>query len=130
VEQALSGKPITIYGDGKQVRSFTWVNDAINAMIEVMRHPAAVSEIFNIGNEEPITIEELANKIKKKTNSNSEIVYIPYEEAYGPNFEDIRYRVPDLRKIKKLINYAPSTGIDQILEKVIEYQNQRKQAQL
>lgn len=124
VEQALTGKPITVYGDGEQVRSFCWVEDVVEAMRKLMEHPGAVGEVFNVGNEEPITMNELARKVKEKTRSDSPIVHIPYEQAYGPNFEDIRYRVPDISKIRNLIGFEPSLGIEEMLDKVIEFKRQ------
>jgi len=121
IEQALSGEPLTVYGDGEQVRSFAWVGDVVKALIGLMEHPDAVGEIFNVGNDEPITINELAYKIKEKTHSSSDIIHIPYERAFGRGFEDIRYRVPDLSKIRHLIGYNPSLNIDQILDSIIKY---------
>jgi len=126
VRQALANEPITVYGDGKQVRSFCWVGDTVNALIKLMETPGLEGEIFNVGNDEPITIEELALKVKAMTNSSSEIVYIPYEQAYGHGFEDIRYRVPDITKLRQAIGYQPTLGIDGILERVIEYERSRR----
>ncbi len=126
VRQALANEPITVYGDGKQVRSFCWVGDTVNALIKLMETPGLEGEIFNVGNDEPITIEELALKVKAMTNSSSEIVYIPYEQAYGHGFEDIRYRVPDITKLRQAIGYQPTLGIDEILERVIEYERSRR----
>ena len=121
VEQALTGKPITVYGDGEQVRSFCWVGDVVEAMVKLMEHPKAVGEVFNVGSDKPITINELARKVKEMTGSDSPIQHIPYEQAYGPGFEDIRFRVPDISKIRKLIGFEPTLGIDGILERVIEF---------
>lgn len=126
VRQALANEPITVYGDGKQVRSFCWVGDTVNALIKLMETPGLEGEIFNVGNDEPITIEELALKIKAMTNSSSKIVYIPYEQAYGPEFEDIRYRVPDITKLRQAIGYQPTLNIDEILQRVIEYERSKK----
>ncbi|HIE08992.1 MAG TPA: SDR family NAD(P)-dependent oxidoreductase [Armatimonadetes bacterium] len=121
VEQALTGKPITVYGDGEQVRSFCWVGDVVEAMMKLIDHPKAVGEVFNVGSDKPITINDLARKVKEKTGSKSPIQHIPYEEAYGPGFEDIRYRVPDISKIRNLIGFEPTLGIDEILERVIAF---------
>jgi UDP-glucose 4-epimerase len=125
VQQALRGEPITVYGDGKQVRSFCWVGDTVRALIGLMETPGLEGEIFNVGNDEPVTIEELAHRVKEMTNSPSEIVYVPYERAYGPDFEDIRYRVPDISKIRQAIGYEPTLDLSGILERVIEYERQR-----
>jgi len=121
VQSALLGKPITIYGDGKQTRSFAYVKDIARAMIGLMAHPKAVGDVFNIGSEEEISINDLAKKIKKMANSSSEIVRISYEEAYGKGFEDMRRRTPDISKIKRLIGYRPSVTLDEIILRVIEY---------
>ena len=121
IKQALLGHPITIYGDGKQTRSFTYVSDAVRAIMELMRSPKAIGEIFNIGNPSAITIRELAGKIKKATNSESEIAYLSYEKAYEKGFEDMRHRRPDITKIKKTIGFTPQVNIDGMLEKTIKY---------
>jgi len=121
VGNALNNLPITVYGDGKQTRSFTYVTDVVRGIIDLMEHPQAVGDVFNIGNPQGITIEDLAGKIKQITNSASEIVYIPYEQAYGEGFEDMRYRVPDITKIHHLIGFTPKVSLDEILLKVIEF---------
>jgi UDP-glucose 4-epimerase len=125
VRQALKGDPITIYGDGKQVRSFCYVGDAVRALIGLMETPGLEGEVFNVGNDEPITIGELAWKVKEMTASPSEIVYVPYDQAYGPDFEDIRYRVPDISKLCQAIGFAPSVSLDEILRRVIDYERAR-----
>lgn len=121
VKQALGGKPITVYGDGRQVRSFGWVGDAVNAALALMDAPAAVGEIFNIGGDEPVTIRELADRVRRMSESSSEIVHVAYEEAYGPGFEDIRYRVPDLGKIRDAVGYHPSKTLDEIIHEVVRF---------
>ncbi|MCS7185983.1 MAG: GDP-mannose 4,6-dehydratase [Armatimonadota bacterium] len=125
VQQALRDEPITVYGDGKQVRSFCWVGDTVRALIGLMETPEVEGEIFNVGNDEPITIEELAIRIKEMTNSDSEIIYVPYECAYGSGFEDIRYRVPDISKIRQAIGYEPTLNLNEILERVIAYERRQ-----
>ena len=115
VKQALSGEPLTVYGDGEQSRSFTWVGDAVGAMIKLAHHPKATGEIFNVGSEEEITIRNLAELVKEVTGSKSAIVYIPYDKAYEEGFEDMRRRVPDISKIRKLIGYEPSKKIREII---------------
>jgi UDP-glucose 4-epimerase len=121
VKQALSGRPITVFGDGQQSRCFTWVGDSVNAIIEVSNHGEAIGQVFNIGSDQEINIRDLAQLIKAMTQSSSPIVYVPYQEAYEEGFEDMRRRVPDLTKIKKLIGYAPSFTLQKILGEVIEY---------
>ncbi len=120
VEQALSNQPLTVYGDGKQTRSFCYVGDAVRAMIGLVEEPKAAGQIFNIGTEEAITIEDLAKKVIKLTNSSSQIVYVTYEKAYQAGFEDMRHRVPDISRIRDLIGYEPRYDLDMILKEVIE----------
>jgi len=121
VQSALLGKPIVVYGDGKQTRSFAYVNDAVKGMIGLMEHAKAVGDVFNIGGEEEVSINNLAKRIKKRVNGNSKIVHIPYEKAYGKGFEDMRRRIPDTSKAKKLIGYKPSINLDGIIEQVVDY---------
>jgi UDP-glucose 4-epimerase len=121
VKQALTGRPITIHGDGRQTRCFTDVGDVVRALVAVMDHPDAVGEVFNIGSSEEVAIRALAERVKSLTHSGSEIVSIPYELAYGEGFEDMPRRVPDLAKIEALIGYRPTRSLDQILQGVIEF---------
>ena len=121
VQSALLGKPITVYGDGTQSRSFTHVNDVVEALSQLMNEPKAVGEIFNVGNDKEITINELAKKVKEMTGSSSEIEYIPYEKAYGPSFEDMERRCPNIQKIKNLIGFKPSHDLESIIQSVIDY---------
>jgi UDP-glucose 4-epimerase len=125
VRQALLHHPITVYGDGKQSRSFTHVRDAVIGILGLANHPEAVGDIFNIGNPNGITIEQLAKKIKELTGSKSEIVYVPYSQAYGEGFEDMRHRVPDVTKAHNLVNYYPKVPLDDILMEVIGYARER-----
>ena len=121
VKQALQNKPITVFGDGKQSRCFTHVKDAVDAIIKLSATEKAIGEVINLGSDEEISIEELAKKIKEAARSKSEIRYIPYSEAYEEGFEDMRRRVPDLAKIKKLIGYKSKYSLDNIIKDVIEY---------
>jgi len=121
VKQALQNKPITVFGDGKQSRCFAHVKDAVDAIIKLSATEKAIGEVINLGNDKEIPIEELAKKIKKAARSKSEIRYIPYSEAYEEGFEDMRRRVPDLAKIKKLIGYKSKYSLDNIIKDVIEY---------
>ena len=124
IEEALSGKPIIVYDDGLQVRSFTYVKDVTRAIVDLSLEKKAEGEIFNIGNDQPITIKELAAKVKEKTRSSSEIKYISYDQAYGDrsaDFEEIGCRIPDISKIKTLLGYQPQYDIEQIIENTIEY---------
>jgi len=121
VRQALMGDPITVFGDGNQSRCFTYVTDAVKAVADLAEHPEAVGEVFNVGSIEEITIAELALRVKRLTGSPSDIVYVPYDEAYEEGFEDMQRRVPDITKIHRLIGYLPSMMIDEILLAVIEF---------
>ncbi|MFH1847742.1 MAG: GDP-mannose 4,6-dehydratase [Candidatus Omnitrophota bacterium] len=120
VQNAILGKPIVVYGDGKQSRSFAYVKDVVGGMIGLMNHPKALGDVFNIGGEEEVTMNELAKRVKKLTKSPSEIAHLSYEEAYGKGFEDMERRMPDITKIKNLIDYKPSIKLDDIITKVIE----------
>jgi len=122
VEQAMDGEPITVYGDGTQRRSFTWVGDVVNALIALSQHPGAVGEVFNIGHSKDISILELAQLVKKAAGSDSEIVFIPHQEAYEEGFEDMQRRLPDTAKINKLIGYEPTLDLGEIVARVIAYQ--------
>lgn len=121
VKQALTDKTITVYGDGKQSRCFGYVGDVVDGMIKLINNKKAYGEVFNIGNDEEIEIGKLAKLVKAKTCSKAKIVFVPYEKAYEKGFEDMKRRVPDLRKIKSFIGYKPTHNINKILDKVIEY---------
>jgi UDP-glucose 4-epimerase len=119
--QALNGESITIFGLGKQTRCFLHVKDAVNAIIRLVDHPSAVGEVFNIGSQEEITIEDLAKKVIDLTGSKSSITYIPYEKAYEEGFEDMERRVPDVSKAKKLIGFTPTFDLKEILTDIISF---------
>ena len=121
VRQALAGQPITVHGDGTQSRSFTYVGDVIGALLKLVAEPSAIGQVFNIGNPEEITILELAQRVRRLVGSQSEIVLVPYDQAYQAGFEDMPRRVPDLRKIDRLIGYKPLVDLDEILTRVIHY---------
>ncbi|HHE37370.1 MAG TPA: NAD-dependent epimerase/dehydratase family protein [Candidatus Cloacimonetes bacterium] len=121
VKSALLNHPITVFGDGKQSRCFTDIEDVVGGLIKLMNEKKAEGQIFNIGSSEEITIEELAHKIKKLTKSRSKIEFIKYEDAYEEGFEDMIRRAPDLTKIKNMIGYKTKYNLDKILEKVINY---------
>jgi len=121
VRQALAGQPITVFGDGTQSRSFTYVGDVVDAFIKLAHEPRAIGEVFNIGNVGEVSIQELAEKVKTMAKSNSPIHLIPYDEAYEAGFEDMPRRVPDISKIRALIGYEPKMDLDQIIATVIEH---------
>jgi UDP-glucose 4-epimerase len=122
VRQALAGQPLTVFGDGGQARCFGYVGDVVGAVVKLVETPAAYGQVFNIGNAEEITILDLARRVIALTGSASTIERVPYTEAYGEGFEDMRRRVPALAKIGKAIGYEPVVKLDQIIERVIAYQ--------
>ena len=121
VQKALLGKPIIVYGDGSQSRSFTHVSDVVEALIGLMAEPKAVGQIFNVGGTEEVTIKDLAVMVKEMAGSTSEIEYIPYERAFGPGYEDMMRRCPDIQKIKALIGFEPKIDLRAIIQSVIGY---------
>ena len=125
VKQALAGRSITVYGDGNQSRCFGYVGDVVGALVKLMDHDNAVGQVFNIGSNQEISILELAQRVKELTQSDSEIVFIPYDEAYEEGFEDMPRRVPDISKVSELVGFRPEMSLDGILKTVIDYQSRR-----
>ena len=121
VRQALAGQPITVFGDGTQSRSFTYVADVVDALIKLAHEPRAIGEVFNVGNTEEVTIGALAQRVKALSWSESPIQLIPYDEAYEAGFEDMPRRVPDISKVQALVGYQPRLGLDEIIRTVIEH---------
>ncbi len=129
VDAAVLGEPIRVFGDGRQSRCFSFVGDVTRALAALMEQPAAVGRVVNIGSDEEVTIMELAERVKRVTGSSSEIVTVPYSEAYESGFEDMRRRVPDLTRVRELIGFAPTVGLDEIIRRTWEHGRQaRKQA--
>ena len=121
VTQALAGDPITVYGTGDQRRSFCHVEDSVRAVLGLLEAPEAVGHAFNIGNEIEITIMELAERVRDRVESVSEIVMVPYHEAYGEGFEDMERRQPDIAKIQGLLGWEPENSVDEIIDDVVAY---------
>ena len=121
VRQALSGEPITVFGDGTQSRSFTYVGDVVDCMMKLVNEPKAVGQVFNIGNKQEVTILQLAEIVKSLTGSASPIEFVPYDKAYEEGFEDMPRRVPDLTKVTQLVGYEPKVQLNEIITRVIEY---------
>jgi len=121
VRQALAGHPITIFGDGKQTRSFTFVGDVVDALIKLTNEPRAIGGVFNVGNTDEVSIRELAERVKTLSGSQSTIQYVPYDEAYEAGFEDMPRRVPDISKIRALVGYEPKLELNAIIRTVIEH---------
>ena len=126
VRQALDGAPITVYGSGKQSRCFCDVRDAVEALLRLVATDKAVGEVVNVGNDEEITIEDLAARVKEQTQSASKIDYIPYDQAYEPGFEDMFRRVPSLDKLERLTEFRPSTGLPEIIDRVAGHLSRKK----
>ena len=121
VQQALAGKPITVFGDGRQSRSFTHVADIVGALLKLVNEPKAIGQVINLGTAEEVTIQKLAERVRELSSSTSKITLIPYDEAYESGFEDMPRRVPDLSKAEAMIGYKPRYSLDDILIQVIEY---------
>lgn len=120
IEQALKNDPLTIYGDGKQTRCFLSVQDTVRAMISLMKDSRSYGEIFNVGSQEEISIENLAKMIIRLTDSQSVLAHLPYEEVYGTSFEDMQRRMPDLFKLQKAIGFQPQMKLEDILNWMIK----------
>lgn len=121
IERALSGQPIEIYGDGTQTRCFCHVTDAIQALKGLMDDAPTSGEIFNVGSTNSIRITDLAERVKEMTRSDSDIVYLPYEEVYGQGIEDMLHRIPAIEKIRDRIGWEPTLDLDLILADVIKH---------
>jgi UDP-glucose 4-epimerase len=120
VRQALHGEPLTVFGSGDQQRCFGYVGDAVEALIRIVRSDRVAGEVINIGCNQEISIRDLALRVKQLTRSNSDVVTIPYDDAYGPGFEDMYRRVPSVDKLERLIGYRPQTPLDRIIELTAE----------
>jgi UDP-glucose 4-epimerase len=118
VQSALKNEPITIYGDGTQSRVFCHVLDAIDAVLKITNDDKTIGEVFNVGGEGETTIQQLAEKIVANTNSQSELTFTPYNQAYPAGFEDMQRRVPDISKAKSALNWKPIRNLDQIISDV------------
>jgi UDP-glucose 4-epimerase len=125
VQQALAGKPISVFGDGTQSRSFTHVADVVGALIKLVNEPKAIGQVINLGNIQEITISQLAERVRALSGSKSPITLIPYDEAYESGFEDMPRRVPDLSKAEAMIGYKPKYSLEDILTQVIAYFRQK-----
>jgi UDP-glucose 4-epimerase len=119
IGQALRNEPVTVYGDGRQTRCFTYVGDVVRSVILLTETERAWGDVYNVGRQAEISIADLARRVIELTGSRSEIVYVPYDEAYGAGFEDMRRRVPDVSKLCATIGYAPDTPLDEALRRII-----------
>ncbi|MDZ4699292.1 MAG: GDP-mannose 4,6-dehydratase [Rhodothermales bacterium] len=121
VQRALANEPIQVFGDGEQSRCFTYVGDAVRAIVQLMQTPSAEGQVYNIGGHEEITMNELARRVKRIAGSSSAIQHIPYEQTYGPGFEDMRRRTPDISKLSAAIGHTPTYTTDDILHEVVRH---------
>jgi UDP-glucose 4-epimerase len=130
VAQALNGDPITVFGTGEQTRCFGDVSDIVHGLLLLLEHPGAVGQVFNIGSPEEISINELAERVKRITASASEVRHIPYERAYQPGFEDMERRLPSISKIAKLVGYKPKVKLEETIARVVEHIRRARPAKL
>ena len=130
VRQALAGEPITVYGTGQQSRCFCDVRDCVQGVLRLIANDQAIGEVVNIGSTQEVTIEDLANRVKQRTNSNSPITHIPYDQAYEPGFEDMPRRVPALEKLEALTGFRPAIPLNDIVDGVITYFREKQEANL
>jgi UDP-glucose 4-epimerase len=124
VRQAMRNEPITVYGDGSQSRAFTYVGDAVRALLDLPTRREAFGEVFNIGGGREITIMQLAELVRGRTGSKSKIVTVPYDEAYAPGFEDMHRRVPDISKLRRVTGFEPEVDLEEIVDRVAEHYRQ------
>lgn len=122
VRQALHNKPLEVYGDGQQTRCFADVADVTRAVADLIEHPEAANQVFNIGSTEEVTIEQLARMIIELTGSRSKIRFVPYDQAYAPGFEDLRRRVPSIEKLQRLTGFHPRYSLRETLERIIAHE--------
>ncbi|GAX91968.1 NAD-dependent epimerase/dehydratase family protein [Effusibacillus lacus] len=120
IRAALNNEPIEVYGDGTQSRCFTYIQDTVSGTVAALG-PRANGLAFNIGSDHPITIRDLAATIRQLTGSSSPIVYVPYDAAYGPGYEDMRARIPDLTRSKSVLGYKPTISLEEGLRRSIEW---------
>jgi UDP-glucose 4-epimerase len=130
VRQALAGEPITVYGSGKQSRCFCDVRDSVESLVRLLATDQSIGEVVNIGTDQEVTIERLAHLVKERTESNSPVTFVPYDQAYEPGFEDMPRRVPSLDKLEKLTGFRPAIPLVEIVDRVIAHSQKRKEAGL
>ncbi len=127
VSQALEGAPITVFGTGQQSRCFCDVGDAVEAIVRLVSTDRAVGEVVNIGSDQEITIEGLAQLVKERTRSSSSITYVPYDQAYEPGFEDMQRRVPSLEKLERLTAFQPKKMLPEIVDRVVAHFEKKRE---
>lgn len=118
-QNALTNKPLSIYGDGKQTRVFCHISDVVEGLLKIAKTDTSIGEVYNLGGVDETSISELARKVIQITNSTSKIEYVPYDEAYPFGFEDMQRRVPDITKLKSIIDWEPKKDLNQIIEDIM-----------
>jgi UDP-glucose 4-epimerase len=121
IEQALSGQPLTVHGDGRQQRCFCYVGDVVWAIKRLVLEPRNYGKVFNVGSAEEVSILQLAQRVKAKTGSASEITFVPYHQAYDSNFEDMPRRIPDLQRLQAALGFRRLVRLDEIIERMAEH---------
>ena len=125
VDAALKGGPIVVYDDGQQIRCFGHVREVVDAVIGLVETPAAHGSVYNIGSDYPVTIRQLAAEIIQRVNPAVKVEYLPYREAYGDDFEDVRRRVPDVSRLEKILGRKPSMSLGDILDDIIRWKKEQ-----
>ena len=120
VHQALRGDPVTVFGTGAQTRCFCYVGDVVKVLVSLIEEPEAYGQVFNVGGQEEVSITDLAERVIARSNSQSKIKYVPYDEAYEEGFEDMPRRVPDITRVQNLVGFKPEAGLDEIIDLVVE----------
>ena len=129
VDRALDGKPVTVYDDGGQVRCFAHVKEVVDSVVGLMHTPEAEGRVFNIGGDQPVSVKELAEQVIERANPGVPIEYIPYSEAYGDDFEDVRRRVPDLTRLQETLGRRPTMSLGGILDDIIRWKREQRAAE-
>ena len=125
VRQALLGEPLVVHGDGKQTRCFSYVGDVVPALVALMDSEKTAGQVYNVGGNTSISIEDLAKRVVERTGSSSEIHYLPYEQVYGTGYEDMRHRKPCLEKVNAAVGFEPKVDLDAMLDIIIEDTKER-----
>ncbi|HPU01838.1 MAG: NAD-dependent epimerase/dehydratase family protein [Firmicutes bacterium] len=129
IEQALQGKPLTVYGDGRQTRCFTYVDDIVAGTMAAGESPAAVGRIINLGSDREISILDLARLVIRFSGSKAGLVFVPYEEVYGFSYEDIPRRVPDISTARRLLNFQPAVSLEEGMRRTLEWHRRKRETE-
>ena len=127
VDRALDGKPVVVYDDGQQVRCFAHVREVVDVVTRLMRTPEAAGRVFNIGSDQPVSIAELAQEVIERIDPNVSVEYLPYDQAYGHDFEDVRRRVPDVTRLAETLGIKPQMPLGQILDDIIRWKREQRE---